>query len=184
MCICATKVFAMYAGYSVGMAGGNAKRRRSSYRPASSRERRRELDGRDLRTRPLRSLAEVPADEVCGCPLVRDVFELTGDFCRLPKRQCNRHYCWEKLRRAEVDLERVRVVGFDTGCGWVQAGLKRPFLWLLMFSGQWYKLDELFEQERNVRTAMTNRAGLLALMLHQTIQHDPLTTDLRSSADR
>ncbi|XP_058294327.1 CXXC-type zinc finger protein 1 isoform X4 [Hylobates moloch] len=100
---------------------------------------------------------QVPADEVCGCPLVRDVFELTGDFCRLPKRQCNRHYCWEKLRRAEVDLERVRV---------------------------WYKLDELFEQERNVRTAMTNRAGLLALMLHQTIQHDPLTTDLRSSADR
>nr|KAF6471056.1 CXXC finger protein 1 [Molossus molossus] len=100
---------------------------------------------------------KVPADEVCGCPLVRDVFELTGEFCRLPKRQCNRHYCWEKLRRAEVDLERVRV---------------------------WYKLDELFEQERNVRTAMTNRAGLLALMLHQTIQHDPLTTDLRSSADR
>lgn len=53
-----------------------------------------------------------------------------------------------------------------------------------LLSCQWYKLDELFEQERNVRTAMTNRAGLLALMLHQTIQHDPLTTDLRSSADR
>ncbi|XP_068952336.1 CXXC-type zinc finger protein 1 [Petaurus breviceps papuanus] len=99
---------------------------------------------------------KVPADEVCGCPLVRDMFELTGDFCRLSKRQCNRHYCWEKLRRAEVDLERVRV---------------------------WYKLDELFEQERNVRMAMTNRAGLLALMLHQTIQHDPLTTDLRTNAD-
>lgn len=96
---------------------------------------------------------KVPADEVCGCPLVRDVFELTGDFCRVPKRRCNRHYCWEKLRRAEVDLERVRV---------------------------WYKLDELFEQERNVRAAMTNRAGLLALMLHQTIQHDPLSPDLRS----
>uniref|UniRef100_A0A671W6K6 CXXC-type zinc finger protein 1 n=1 Tax=Sparus aurata TaxID=8175 RepID=A0A671W6K6_SPAAU len=73
------------------------------------------------------------------------------------KRKCNKHYNWEKLRRAEVDLERVRV---------------------------WYKLDELFEQERNVRTAMTNRAGLLALMLHQTIQHDPLTTDLRSNKDR
>lgn len=106
---------------------------------------------------PTPASLQVPADEVCGCPLVRDVFELTGDFCRLPKRQCNRHYCWEKLRRAEVDLERVRV---------------------------WYKLDELFEQERNVRTAMTNRAGLLALMLHQTIQHDPLTTDLRSNAER
>lgn len=52
------------------------------------------------------------------------------------------------------------------------------------FHLQWYKLDELFEQERNVRTAMTNRAGLLALMLHQTIQHDPVTTDLRSNKDR
>ncbi|XP_069603933.1 CXXC-type zinc finger protein 1 isoform X1 [Ranitomeya imitator] len=100
---------------------------------------------------------KVPADEVCGCPIVKDVFELTGEFCRVPKRKCNRHYCWEKLRRAEVDLERVRV---------------------------WYKLDELFEQERNVRMAMTNRAGLLALMLHQTIQHDPVTTDLRTHTER
>ncbi|XP_053551421.1 CXXC-type zinc finger protein 1 [Bombina bombina] len=100
---------------------------------------------------------KVPADEVCGCPMVKDVFDLTGDFCRVPKRKCNRHYCWEKLRRAEVDLERVRV---------------------------WYKLDELFEQERNVRMAMTNRAGLLALMLHQTIQHDPVTTDLRTQTER
>ncbi|XP_035500787.1 CXXC-type zinc finger protein 1 isoform X1 [Scophthalmus maximus] len=100
---------------------------------------------------------KIPADEVCGCPLVKDVFEPTGEFCRVSKRKCNKHYCWEKLRRAEVDLERVRV---------------------------WYKLDELFEQERNLRTAMTNRAGLLALMLHQTIQHDPITTDLRSAKDR
>uniref|UniRef100_A0AAX7VVL8 CXXC-type zinc finger protein 1 n=1 Tax=Astatotilapia calliptera TaxID=8154 RepID=A0AAX7VVL8_ASTCA len=99
----------------------------------------------------------VPVDEVCGCPLVKNVFEPTGEYCRVSKRKCNKHYNWEKLRRAEVDLERVRV---------------------------WYKLDELFEQERNVRTAMTNRAGLLALMLHQTIQHDPLTTDLRSNKDR
>uniref|UniRef100_A0A3Q1GEZ9 CXXC-type zinc finger protein 1 n=1 Tax=Acanthochromis polyacanthus TaxID=80966 RepID=A0A3Q1GEZ9_9TELE len=100
---------------------------------------------------------KIPVDEVCGCPLVKNVFELTGEYCRVSKRKCNKHYNWEKLRRAEVDLERVRV---------------------------WYKLDELFEQERNVRTAMTNRAGLLALMLHQTIQHDPLTTDLRSNKDR
>ncbi|XP_037096744.1 CXXC-type zinc finger protein 1a isoform X1 [Syngnathus acus] len=100
---------------------------------------------------------KVAVDEVCGCPLVKDVFEPTGEFCRVSKRKCNKHYCWEKLRRAEVDLERVRV---------------------------WYKLDELFEQERNLRAAMTNRAGLLALMLHQTIQHDPVTTDLRSAKDR
>ncbi|XP_042831041.1 CXXC-type zinc finger protein 1-like isoform X2 [Panthera tigris] len=95
-------------------------------------------------------------DEVCGCPLVHNVFEFTGNFCRLPKRVCNLHYCWEKLRRAEVDLERIRMLN---------------------------KLEELLEQEHKVRTAMTNRAGLLALMLHQTVQHDPLTTDLRSKAD-
>lgn len=57
------------------------------------------------------SLLQVPVDEVCGCPLVRNVFEPTGEYCRMSKRKCNRHYCWEKLRRAEVDLERVRVVG-------------------------------------------------------------------------
>ncbi|KAB1252495.1 CXXC-type zinc finger protein 1 [Camelus dromedarius] len=46
-----------------------------------------------------------------------------------------------------------------------------------------HKLEELMEQEQKVRTAMMNRAGLLALMLHQTIQHDPLTSDLRSKVD-
>lgn len=56
------------------------------------------------------SRCQVLADEVCGCPLVKDVFEPTGEFCRVSKRKCNKHYCWEKLRRAEVDLERVRVV--------------------------------------------------------------------------
>ncbi|EPY75679.1 CpG binding protein-like protein [Camelus ferus] len=99
---------------------------------------------------------KVPEDEVCGCPLMQNVFESTGDFCRLPKRLCNLHYCWEKLRRAEVDLERVRAL---------------------------HKLEELMEQEQKVCTAMMNRAGLLALMLHQTIQHDPLTSDLRSKVD-
>ncbi|KAK2501946.1 hypothetical protein MC885_017118 [Smutsia gigantea] len=99
---------------------------------------------------------KVPEDEVCGCPLVHNVFELTGDFCRLPKRLCNRHYCWEKLRRAEVDLERVRAM---------------------------HKLEKLDEQEKKVRTAMKNRAGLLGLMLHKTIQHDPLTPNLCSGVD-
>lgn len=142
---------------------------------------------------------QVPVDEVCGCPLVKNVFELTGDFCRVSKRKCNKHYNWEKLRRAEVDLERVRVVGRAPWRGvdvflflLLVIGYKRSWvIWKIdqwsvdHFSGpQWYKLDELFEQERNVRTAMTNRAGLLALMLHQTIQHDPLTTDLRGNKDR
>lgn len=62
----------------------------------------------------------------------------------------------------------------------VLGGIPTPPPNAVPVSPQWYKLDELFEQERNVRAAMTNRAGLLALMLHQTIQHDPLTTDLRT----
>ena len=47
-------------------------------------------------------------DEVCGCPLVADVFTNMGQFCRAPKKKCLKHFSWEKLRRAELDMERVR----------------------------------------------------------------------------
>lgn len=43
-------------------------------------------------------------NEVCGCPLVTNVFDQTGDFCRAPKKACTKHYVWEKLRRAEVGI--------------------------------------------------------------------------------
>ncbi|OWF42331.1 CXXC-type zinc finger protein 1-like isoform X1 [Mizuhopecten yessoensis] len=90
---------------------------------------------------------KVGPDEVCGCPLVTNVFEETGEYCRAAKRKCNKHFVWEKLRRAEIDMERVR---------------------------QWMELDDLFEQERNIRVSMANRVGVLGLMLHQTMDHDPL----------
>ncbi|XP_069987647.1 CXXC-type zinc finger protein 1 [Penaeus vannamei] len=82
--------------------------------------------------------------EVCGAPLTKNVFQETGEICLAPKKKCLKHYCWEKMRRAEIDMERVR---------------------------QWLKLDELLEQERLVRQAMTNRAGVLGLMLHSTYDH-------------
>lgn len=41
----------------------------------------------------------------------------------------------------------------------------------VVIHSQWLRLDDLLEQERNVKTAMTNRAGVLGLMLHQTIDH-------------
>lgn len=47
-------------------------------------------------------------------------------------------------------------------------------LYVIFHLLQWLKLDELFEQERNIRVAMSNRVGVLGLMLHQTIDHDPL----------
>ncbi|KAK6177019.1 hypothetical protein SNE40_015210 [Patella caerulea] len=91
---------------------------------------------------------KIGQDEVCGCPLVVNVFEETGELCRAPKRKCIKHYCWEKLRRAEVDMERLR---------------------------QWMALDDLFEKERNIRLSMSNRMGVLGLMLHQSVDHDPMT---------
>ncbi|XP_058055210.1 CXXC-type zinc finger protein 1 [Anopheles bellator] len=88
---------------------------------------------------------KVSDTDVCGCPLVKNVFQLTGEFCRAPKKSCFKHYVWEKIRRAEIDLERVR---------------------------QWLKMDELVEQERQVRQAMASRAGVLGLMLHSTYNHE------------
>ncbi|XP_033239480.1 CXXC-type zinc finger protein 1 isoform X1 [Drosophila pseudoobscura] len=83
--------------------------------------------------------------DVCGAPLVANVFEPTGQFCRAPKKSCFKHYAWEKIRRAEIDLERVR---------------------------QWLKMDDLMEQERGYRQQLSSRANLLGLMLHSTYNHE------------
>lgn len=91
---------------------------------------------------------KVNDDDVCGSPLTKNVFELTGEFCGAPKKSCFKHYCWEKIRRAEIDLERVR---------------------------QWLKMDELIEQERQIKQAMSSRSGLLGLLLHSTFDHTVAT---------
>uniref|UniRef100_T1HMQ8 CXXC-type zinc finger protein 1 n=1 Tax=Rhodnius prolixus TaxID=13249 RepID=T1HMQ8_RHOPR len=51
---------------------------------------------------------KISPTEVCGFPFVKNVFEETGEICKYPKKSCSRHHCWEKLRRAEIDMERVR----------------------------------------------------------------------------
>lgn len=84
---------------------------------------------------------KVGDDEVCGAPLYRDVFEETNEFCRVYKKKCAKHFCWEKLRRAEIDMERVQ---------------------------QWLRIDDLYEREQKMRFTMANRGGVLGLMLHQT----------------
>merc|ERR1712029_780130 len=85
-------------------------------------------------------------DEVCGCPLQKtEEATASAEFCRSSKKACQAHYCWEKLRRAELDMERVK---------------------------QWMKVDELLEQERQVRASMSNRAGVLGLLLHSTFNHE------------
>ncbi|KAM8720198.1 hypothetical protein ACLKA7_006272 [Drosophila subpalustris] len=88
---------------------------------------------------------KVSDTDVCGAPLVHNVFNPTGEFCRAPKKNCFKHYAWEKIRRAEIDLERVR---------------------------QWLKMDDLMEQERQLRQQLSSRANLLGLMLHSTYNHE------------
>lgn len=87
---------------------------------------------------------KVNDDDVCGSPMTKNVFELTGEFCRAPKKSCFKHYCWEKIRRAEIDMERVR---------------------------QWLKMDELILEEQQIKKAMSSRSGLLGLLLNSTFDH-------------
>ncbi|XP_054717963.1 CXXC-type zinc finger protein 1-like [Uloborus diversus] len=92
-------------------------------------------------------------DEVCGFPLVerspRVVMETTSEsaseFCRTLKKKCVKHHQWEKFRRAELDLCKMRLL---------------------------FKLDDLIEQERSLRQQMANRGSVLGLMLHQTISYE------------
>ena len=50
--------------------------------------------------------------KVCGAPLTRDLFTSTGELCRASRKRCVKHYRWERLRRAQIDMEKVRQVGF------------------------------------------------------------------------
>ena len=77
--------------------------------------------------------------------MFRDIFSPTGEYCRRLKKDCNSHYCWEKLKRGELDMERVRC---------------------------WMKLDELMEKERQEKESISRRAGVLSLMLHSTFNHE------------
>ncbi|XP_014676834.1 PREDICTED: CXXC-type zinc finger protein 1-like [Priapulus caudatus] len=68
---------------------------------------------------------KVGPDEVCGCPLVADVFVETGEFCRAAKRKCMKHYKWEKRRLAEIDMERIRQVRHVASTRGGQVGSQR-----------------------------------------------------------
>ncbi|XP_034485752.1 CXXC-type zinc finger protein 1-like [Drosophila innubila] len=99
---------------------------------------------------------KVSDTDVCGAPLVHNVFNPTGEFCRAPKKNCFKHYAWEKIRRAEIDLERVR---------------------------QWLKMDDLMEQERQLRQQLSSRANLLGLMLHSTYNHEVMDELVRKQQE-
>lgn len=92
---------------------------------------------------------KISPNEVCGCPLdpnfpciVLDPLEVK--FCRQPKRSCTRHYCWERLRRAEIDQEKLNL---------------------------YLKLEDVSEQIRINQWQIENRGSLLPTMLHHTVDH-------------
>jgi COMPASS component SPP1 len=88
---------------------------------------------------------KISDDEVCGYPLPNPANILEdspNELCLAPKRSCSMHFKWEKLRRAQIDLEKLRT---------------------------WLKLEELYDQKRANETALSQRRGLLSILLHQTL---------------
>ncbi|CAL8070944.1 unnamed protein product [Calicophoron daubneyi] len=92
---------------------------------------------------------KLPPDTICGFPLVRDVFIETGQFCCTPRNKCTRHFGWERLRRAKIDLERYRHL---------------------------LKMDELIQEEQRIHQSLAQRGGILGMLLHRTIDHNPSVT--------
>ena len=63
---------------------------------------------------------------MCGCPLEPDFPSKLSEckkFCRNFKKSCLKHYCWEKLRRAEIDQEKLNLVSRVDGVKFVYAQL-------------------------------------------------------------
>merc|ERR1719354_869915 len=96
--------------------------------------------------------------EVCGFPLNRnnlydENFVFTSkNCCTSPKNTCNKHYKWETLMRASIDILRIR---------------------------QSVKLEEIMEEERTLKQQLSSMTSLVALLCHKTIRHSS-EVDLRS----
>ena len=56
---------------------------------------------------------------MCGFPLESD-FPFKLSEC---KKSCLKHYCWEKLRRAEIDQEKLNLVSRVGGVKFVHVQL-------------------------------------------------------------
>jgi COMPASS component SPP1 len=52
----------------------------------------------------------VGPDEACGCPLEKNLFDISDELCTIPKRICSKHFKWDRKRRAQIDLERLHEV--------------------------------------------------------------------------
>mgnify|MGYP000484611861 CR=1 FL=1 len=93
--------------------------------------------------------------EVCGCPLQSEEFyALPLDqikHCQLSKKNCKKHFAWDRMYRAEIDIKRIRTL---------------------------VQLDANLDERRKLEFVMSNRNGSALLMMNKTIQHTDIT-DLR-----
>jgi COMPASS component SPP1 len=48
--------------------------------------------------------------EACGCPMDGNSEEYPTGVCELSKKKCKRHVGWERLKRAELVLLKLRQV--------------------------------------------------------------------------
>ncbi len=99
---------------------------------------------------------KVNDNEVCGYPLAKpnELFEDSeNEICLASKRNCSLHHKWEKLRRAQIDLEKLRTH---------------------------LRLEELFEQKRMNETALGQRGNLVSLLTNKTIVNSPTGPDAGS----
>ncbi|BHF60433.1 unmethylated CpG binding [Sparganum proliferum] len=87
--------------------------------------------------------AKYPPDSICGFPLVENVFTSTDRFCCTPRSKCTRHFGWERKKRAKIDVERYR---------------------------QLSRMDELLQEEARLQRSLAQRAGILGMLLHRTVE--------------
>ncbi|CAF0798544.1 unnamed protein product [Didymodactylos carnosus] len=87
---------------------------------------------------------KIGLDEACGCPIEKNLFDVSDELCIIPKRTCTKHLKWDRKRRAQIDLERLHEL---------------------------MRLEELVEKENRLRSAVADRGSVAGLLMHKTIPH-------------
>ncbi|KAL3320033.1 hypothetical protein Ciccas_001279 [Cichlidogyrus casuarinus] len=101
---------------------------------------------------------KLPVNTPCGYPLSDKLFDAAVDrFCATPREKCTCHFGWERRRRAQIDLQRYRNVGF----------------YLLTHKAQLIRMDELLQEEQKIRRNKAQRFSVLGILLHSVKEHKP-----------
>ena len=111
-------------------------------------------------------------NEVCGCPLSPDDFynQETSEIatCRIAKKTCRKHFLWEKMYRAEIDLK-VKI--------WKKIKINNQSQRIRAL----IKMDQNLEERRKLERGIDDRLGAALLLLNNTVCHTEMR-DLRSEA--